>query len=530
VAVVGMNARALWDRLIPAAMVGTARHPLNLSAFDASLLDTVQALKTATAHPAQVLLRSAALLASCEAAGYQPSVLDPSCASALPDAAPNDAIAVAPEAAAHALDWVLRDAPVRLAGELLRYVQQHGMRLPARLLPAALELGRQCAQLRCDLLPVLGERGNWLARVQPQWTCVLSSSVQTPAELRWSEGRLQQRVSALREWRAENPSRARERLLAVFSELPAKERAELLAALAMGLSMADCGLLELCCHDRSLEVRQVARRLLLQLPESGWVQRAIQRVAAMLGWVAGSTRKPRTIEAPLLAGSDWEIDGIELQRPKGESLGERAWLLYQLVRQVPLNWWVQTLGLSPPLLLKWAAGSDWAAALQRAWHDVLLVAPEANFAEAFLLDWPNAVVKDPRAVLALLSPQRHEAWLIRQLQAGGKLDLVEFVEQWLGVCAFATQMNAVLAELLLPVLLQALRRGALRENYALRNLLPELCCVLPMAQLAPLSVWCESDVGSPALQDLSRLLALLIAIRQGFVQMLQPATTPENVA
>jgi hypothetical protein len=80
------------------------------------------------------------------------------------------------------------------------------------------------------------------------------------------------------------------------------------------------------------------------------------------------------------------------------------------------------MGLEPGELLAWAADTDWAEALHRAWRDALFAAPEPAWSAAFLRHWPRGAGPDGRAsVLALLPLAEREAHWLRLLEGDGEL-------------------------------------------------------------------------------------------------------------
>ena len=343
-----------WQTLLPAAMVGTDKMAFSSPALSGPIGALLAQLQAQATQPALALLQTAGVLALCERAGQHGTAR---AASALDTAvaAPETAPALHAQNLQISLRWALAEAPVRLQVELLQRLNAAGLRLPASLLPLALEAGQRSVALRPALLAVLGERGRWLAGQNRYWRYAQGSAADAPLETRWSDGSLAQRVALLKGERQCDPASARERLSAALPELPAKERAELAAVLTEGLSMADEALLVALCKDRGNDVRQTARALLVQLPGSAATQRAIARLQpclekpATLKSLLGAKWK---IDAPQAAADDWKADGLEAERPKNDSLGERAWWLYQLARQVPLAWWVQHTGMTPAALLQ----------------------------------------------------------------------------------------------------------------------------------------------------------------------------------
>jgi hypothetical protein len=528
-----------WQTLLPAAMVGTDKMAFSSPALSGpvgALLAQIQAQATS---PTLALLQTAGVLAVCERAARQgtaraapaTNVVPDTAAAPAPDAAapgttpaantaalestpgsnatapgnapagntaaPKNAPApniAAPETAPAltskslqiSLRWALTDAPLRLQIELLHCLSAAEFRLPHSLLPLALDAGLRSVALRPALLAVLGERGRWLARQNTAWRYAEGAAADAPLETRWSDGSLAQRVELLRSERQRDPASARDRLKTALPDLPAKERAELAAVLIEGLSIDDEALLTALCKDRGGDVRQTARALLVQLPGSATTQRAIARLLpclekqSTLKSLLGAKWK---IDAPQAVGDDWKADGLEAERPKHDSLGERGWWLYQLARQVPLIWWVEHTGMTPAALLQWAAKTDWKDAVARAWLDVLRTAPSAAWCQAFLDHWPGKAVREnPAAILTLLPPAQREPYWIQALQAKEAIhaSFIEVAGQIVQACPPGAHVSRPLSTLLINTLQDCMRDTTVmpRHAYEFSTHLPELCCVL----------------------------------------------------
>lgn len=504
-------------RLLAAAMIGTERQPLAWPAA-ADPVGALLADATATApEPAIGLLRCAAAIAVCSQAGARGTPAQPLPEPAAAESRPplSDAIALT------ALDGALRDGPLRLQHELLLQLGTAGLRLPPPLLPAALDQGRRHAVLRPALTAVLGERGRWLAAQNEPWRYALGAAETGSAEARWSDGSLEQRRALLADERRRDPAAARERLQAALPELPARERAELVAELAEGLSPADEALLDGLCADRSREVRAAALGLLQRLPASAHAARARTRLSPLL------TRKDSVtwqIEPPTEAGADWAADGVEAARPKHESLGERAWWLYQLARQVPPAWWSAHTGLDAPALLAWARRTDWAEGLLRAWLDALRLAPEAAWCDALLDAWPAGLLREsPATVLSWLPRDRREHHWARQLRGdwhGGAVGLTELLAQLLPACAPGDTLSLPLSRGLVAATQDTLRTQRLHTDYTLRAYLPELACVLHADALPALQPLPRGADETPALADALATLDRVISTRRRFHEVL----------
>lgn len=521
---------SLWKTLLPPAMVGTDKKPLQLPPLPGAVGALLAQLPQHTEHPAQLLLQAAGILTVCERAGQRPQ---PTPLPASHVAATVDNAHALPDPALHAtLRWVLTEAPQHLQIHWLEQLAAAGWRLPAALLPLALETAQRASVLRPAVSAVLGERGRWLAHQNSTWRYAAGTAETAPADTRWQEGTLAQRLQLLRQERQSHPAQGRARLQASLSDLPAKERAELLAVFQTGLSADDAELLTaLAQKDKSREVRQTARTLLVQLPDSAITQAAIVRLQACIvqkTGLRGVLGQRWTVQPPEAADPDWKNHGIEVERPKYESLGERAWWLYQLARQVPLAWWAQYTGMAPEALLLWAAQNDWRDALVRAWWDVLRPAPDLAWCHALLQHWPGKALPDSQAaVLALLPTEQREPYWLRQLEGINKdqaAQLEDMVQQITSAYPPGQHLSLALSEQLLAKMPLYLRR-----YYYQQPRLADLCCVLHPDSLPRLQALAQNpdsteDKDTQALaQALRQQLPVLMA-RQALARL--PRATP----
>lgn len=509
-----------WTPLLPAATVGTDRHTAQLPTWPGDAGATIQHA-AAGAAPATALLRTAAVLAACGLASAQGA----GWTAELPAPAANDALPAPGRGAVFdALRHAVSDGTARLQHEAMLILARAGLRLPELLLPQALDLGRRSIPLRAPLLPALGQRGLWLAAQRDEWAYAAGSTEPDDGEAQWTDGTLEQRRAWLARTRAANPTVGRERLQATLPELPARERAELAAALATGLSEADESLLDTLRADRARDVRQTALQFLLRLPGAAHPQRAIARLAPLVVLERGLLRKRWQVDAPHAAGDDWKADQLDAIRPTNESLGERGWWLYQLVRQVPLAWWHERLGLNPAELLAWAAGTDWAEALLRGWRDVLFTVPDDDWCDALLAQWPKALRDNPAQVLALLSPARRERHLLKQLQGGGH-ELALTVSQILAACPAGESLSAEASHLLVEQVRAAARDGLLNNDYALRGQLADLACALAPERLAAFADLPRRPDETPSCAEALAQVETTVAARRT-LHTLIPTRTP----
>jgi hypothetical protein len=248
--------------------------------------------------------------------------------------------------------------PAGLEAEWLRLLHRYGGYLPAHMLPKLLDAATRQPTLRPALLPVLGERGHWLARAQAEWNWAAGIDAEAAS---WDTGTPEQRVAALRDWRARDPQAARAALDAAWGSEPPDRRAALLAALAVGLGPDDEAFLEAALDDRRKEVRTAAQRLLARLPGSRLAQRMEGRLLPLLR--IESDRIELTLPAALDAAM--RRDGIGAAPHHG--LGEKAGWVVDMLAAADPHVWPRQSGRTPRACLELAGHSEFAAVFVRGW-------------------------------------------------------------------------------------------------------------------------------------------------------------------
>lgn len=471
----------LLHELATQALLGTERRPVVLPALSGALGDAIAAACPQDAEPETRILRAAGILAVCADTGYRPADSGedrPEICQAEPlqQAADPDLVS--------ALSRAFAEGPELLCHEALQTLAKQSACLPPHLLPRALMLGQKSPALRPALAPVLGQRGRWLAQFNPAWFYAIADPDQAPDMTLWDHGTLEQRGQLLGRLRTTDPDAARRLLQEGFAEFDSRERTSLLAHTRIGLGAADEDFLEALLQDRSKEVRQLAASLLACLPASRYQARMAGRMTACLGQARKLFRQVLALDAPAQFGQDWKNDALEANRVKSESLGERAWWLYQIARALPLAWWPAQTGLSPAMLTKWAMDTDWSEALFRAWGEALMRQPDAEWATAFLGHAPLVGLSvDAFGLLACLPLAEREQHWLRMLEAGPRSivhgDLLGRIVQ--DCSPGGTELSAGFASRVLREIRSALPSESCKWDYALRKTLPEFVCLIPPA-------------------------------------------------
>ncbi|HEX7865692.1 MAG TPA: DUF5691 domain-containing protein, partial [Variovorax sp.] len=287
----------------------------------------------------------------------------------------------------------------------------------------------------------------------------------------------------------------------------------LLGALAENLGPDDEALLDAQLKDRARDVRQAAVELLQRLPGSAHAGRIAAFLSPLLKQEGGAWR----IDAPEAADPRWKDDAIDPARPAHEGLGDRAWWLYQLVRQAPLSWWTARIGLTPSALLDWAARGDWKDALLRGWNDAVLAAPDFDWCDA-MLDRPRAQRAWVGQLLALLPRGRRERHWIAELgdSGNGVQEVVGFADQ---ACAPGETPSAELSARLAAALRTRVEAGALVNDYMLRQVLTSAAALLHPSTLPALADLPRAADETPGTGNALADTARIVRARQLFLAL-----------
>ncbi|MEE4377455.1 MAG: DUF5691 domain-containing protein [Candidatus Competibacteraceae bacterium] len=398
----------LWQDLLATALLGTGQQTLNMSMPAGGLGEAFKHIDWSDQE--QALLSVAGLATLWRRAGQLP-INGP---ATLLTVCANDEQPTCIETATSHLKMMLQGDYSKVLPEWLTALRQAGKRVPASCLPELLETGRIKVGLRDLIVPVLGQRGHWLAEQNPDWHYAIKHSDESV----WETGTREQRLIFLRGMRHHTPARVRELLNANWSQESAKDRTAFLGVLTTHLDMEDEPFLEQALDDRSKEVRRTAAELLAHLSDSRLVQRLSTSALQLLHFQPSKWPKRDVIqvEAPRADSQNWLRDGIDPKLARSQrDLGERAWLLAQILSAVPPDSWCQQWDRSPYDIVQATRNNEWRQALLIGWARATLRHKDVAWAETLLSELPEDWA-EVKGLLNILSHTQREAYIFKLLE------------------------------------------------------------------------------------------------------------------
>ena len=316
-------------------------------------------------------------------AGYQPGT--PEHAVPAVPSSDSDPLRPCPAQAEKALALLLQDEYPQVRPEWLRLANAHQCRLPPRLLPGVLDMGTSQRPLRPLIEGVLGARGHWLSRQNPDWNWVGADTDDTHAL--WENGHIEQRANALRDMRSADAPAALLALQATWTSETPEHRATLLGCLSVALSLADEDFLESALDDKRKEVRSVAQRLLAGLPGSQLAQRMHERAVPLLRVERNGTSSHLLAEVPQERDKSMQRDGVGTGLYP--AMGEKSGWLVDILAAVPPTYWSSAFDASPRTCLTLAMASEFKHTLLLGWSSALQRSLQAGY-DAGLHEWFTA--------------------------------------------------------------------------------------------------------------------------------------------
>jgi len=260
--------------------------------------------------------------------------------------------------------------------EWAREAEKRGLVAPPLALPGIIQAPKR---IRGYLLPVLGQRGRWLAALMA-------------IDLEEEETTLLEQAQA-------DPARFRDFLAQEYEGMSWQQRADAIRCLAISLSHLDVPFLEAALNDKRKEVREAAYSALVQVLGSSQSQEISQLASPLLNYSKSMFRKSLQVEPP-------EPDSLPKNLPRSGNragFGPKALALYDVVRFTSPASWQESAKVSPSELMDMAGKTEYTDALLFGWMEAGLRFGDREWIDAtfrhvrqagFLMDfehWPLLV-------------------------------------------------------------------------------------------------------------------------------------------
>lgn len=371
----------LWRETVSAAIVGTERQKFEPSAQSLGALGLVSPPETQNQET--TLLKTAALLGVYRRAGVK-SISD---REAAPEAVENENLPLTSARSEHHLENLLAGNYKEVVPEFFMLAAQNGRVLPARFLPAVLDLAGARRELQPLVPPLLGARGRWLALHNENWAWAAAADERI--EEIWQTGARGERLALIENLRGRDAARARELLKDSWQTEAAKERAAFVAALRKTIEPADEEFLtDALKNDKSLDVRRAAFELLLKIPDSALVKELTERAAALLEFTPGGFLKKAKLDVVFPADFEKEdkhdaLNNLELYLDE-RKLGKKAVKLIKLLHAVPPRVWEKRFSADRKTLFDAAGRGDWQVPIFNGFKSSAIVYADADWLLAVL--------------------------------------------------------------------------------------------------------------------------------------------------
>lgn len=459
-----------WNSLVKTALLGT-----NNGFTPPTMPDSLQNALNLVPNDDRdtALFSTAAFLGIAQIAGTIPNKLEET-----NQASPAEIMQRISDEAAVFLKRILGGEHEAVLPEFLSLTALHKRIVPPETLPALLGLGRH--KLRKLVLPVVGERGKWLAGQNPSWSYALGREA---VEDVWETGTRLERVQFLERLRELDKQRTIELIQSTWDQDPHEERADFVATLLNGLRMDDEPFLENCLDDSRKEVREAALNLLIRLPESRHAKRMSARLdpfveykSQMLG--AHSIR----VTLPEQIDTEAKRDGIS-GATSYRKIGKQASLLAQMISLTPPSFWNQKWKQPPEKILQAALKSEWKDALMIGWSLATERSGDSDWAAAIAevvlkqTDGREIVGEvDLRGLIKLIPVEKLEA-----LAQASIVKIIKDLNDAHPMLLLLEAYDAPWSETLARTVMMSMQRQAGKPNWRLMRTLPFFGLRIPVS-------------------------------------------------
>ncbi len=361
----------IWDQLVKIALLGTERSTLD-SKLETALQEA--GIDTQQEHT-KVLLEALAYYSTIEKAGWQAPKWK---GTALPKSKEKEEKACSFKSAQH-LQTLFKKYP-KVLPEFVYHLKATQKSLPHEALPALFNRCLKEENLWQQLQSVIGDRGKWLLPLNPDWTPLFLEV----EESKWKTGTKAERLVLLKQTRQQDAKKGLTLLQSTWEKDSVQEKAQLLGALKIGLSVSDEMFLEQCLTASRKEIRQTAAQLLSQIPTSQFLQRIQSYVEELIAF----DKKKDTVllSLPDLSNPALIKDGLSIKK-KNATTKDKLKVLGKMLQVTPPTFWEKHLSESPAAIIKLFAQSEPSLNLVNALVEATALHPTPDWIKIWLEIW-----------------------------------------------------------------------------------------------------------------------------------------------
>ncbi|PZR26370.1 MAG: hypothetical protein DI535_14715 [Citrobacter freundii] len=333
-----------WDTVISTMLMGTEKKMVQASDLPAGLAGAYAMIEqNTTIDREEKFLQLASLAFNYRQSGIIPPGFEGELAEV-----PEEILPYCPPRSQQVLKDILDENVTALLALWLKKCEQAQKIVTPDLIPALYNEAQQHKKLQPLIVNVCGHRGQWLAKFNPLWKF---ASFETDEEI-WQTGTLEQRKYVLIAMRQQDRARAIEWIKQTWAQEDANTRAALLEVISNSLTPDDLLFLESLSEDKSKKVKDLAKKLLKQIPGSSTVllyqqllKESVQLVKekTMLGMSSKTTLK---FNLPATTDENLFKTGIDKLSPD-KQLTDTEYIFHQLIQSVPPSFWEALLQSDP---------------------------------------------------------------------------------------------------------------------------------------------------------------------------------------
>ncbi|PBQ32678.1 hypothetical protein CNR22_13145 [Sphingobacteriaceae bacterium] len=325
----------IWEEILHTAIIGTEKKQVNTAVLPEEFISMVGQLKLRGDKESQFLALTSLVR------GYRKGSFQVSKASVpnLPPCPAEHKSYINSQTLA-SLQAVLGEENNSLLFWWLLFCTKNNLVVNPEYIPTLMKIAEINTELRDMILACCGKRGEWLATFNSKWNFSKQESISD----QFDRGRPEERKKAFTLWRLIAADEAREALIKTWKEEQAATKADFLALLENNLNTADESFLKDVLKEKSQKVKDVALKLLKQLPTSFVVKEiwdfvsplvTIKKESSMLGLVSKeSIHINLSFEIPLQFRS-YGISHIDANK----LYSEKEFTMSQMMGMIPLFFW-----------------------------------------------------------------------------------------------------------------------------------------------------------------------------------------------